>query len=211
MQAQIDRAMRRPWRYWYEDGLAEMAMGAVFVALGVVFLLESWLAPGPILALVSMLGPVVAVLGASLLAQRAVRAVKARIVYPRTGYVAYRRDRSGSRLLRRFALGAGVGAVVGALAALPSLEVWVPAVIGLFVAGMLFYAGLRLDLSRFYLLAAASAVLGTLVSVGGLASLPGGAAYFAGFGLVSILSGAVTLCAYLRVAAPPSEAKGDDR
>jgi hypothetical protein len=83
---------------------------------------------------------------------------------------------------------------------------WIPAVIGLIIGAAQFLVGYRLDLPRFYLLAAASTVLGTLVSLGGLGSLPGGAAYFAGFGLVAILSGAWTLCAYLRAPASPGEA-----
>lgn len=206
VEAQIGRAMRRPWQYWYQDGLGEMAMGATFAALGLEFLLESRLPPGPFLTLLSMFGPLVAVLGAGLLAGRAVSAVKARLTYPRTGYVAYRK-RTGSRLAARLALGLATGALVGTLAALPSLQAWIPAIIGLIIGGVHFYLAQRLDLPRFYLLAAASAVLGTLVSLGGFGDLPGGAAYFVGIGLANALSGAVTLGVYLRSTQPLAEAE----
>lgn len=204
LEAQLGRAMRRPWQYWYQDGLGEIAMGAMFAALGLEFLLESRLPPGPLLTLVSMFGPLVAVLGMSLLARRVVGAVKARLTYPRTGYVAYRK-RTGSRLAARLALGLAMGALVGTLAALPTLLVWIPAIIGLIIGAVHFYGAYRLDLPRFYLLAAASAALGTLVSLGTLGDLPGGAAYFIGIGLADILSGAVTLAAYLRSTQPPAE------
>ncbi len=204
IEARIDRAMRRPWQYWYQDGLAEMAMGAIFAALGLAFLVQAWLPPGPFLTLVSMFGPVVAVIGVGLLARRIVSAVKLRLTYPRTGFVAYRKQRR-NRLAARFALGLALGALVGSLAALPSLLVWIPAIIGLIIGGIHFCVAYRLDLPRFYLLAAASAALGTLVSLGRLGDLPGGAAYFVGIGLADVLSGALTLAAYLRSTRPPAE------
>ncbi len=206
IEARIDRAMRRPWQYWYVDGLAEMAMGAVFAALGLVFLVEARLPEGPVLTLVSMFGPLVSVLGVGLVGRRVVVAAKARLTYPRTGYVAYRRQ-GRNRLAARFALGLAIGALVGSLAALPSLQAWIPAIIGLIIGGVHFYLGFRLDLSRFYLLAAASAALGTLVSLGGFGDLPGGAAYFVGIGLADSLSGAITLGAYLRSTQPVAEAE----
>jgi len=204
----IAHATRRPWQYWYVDGLAEMAMGAIFAALGLVFLVESWLPPGPLLTLVSMFGPVAAVVGVGLAMRRIVSAVKERLTYPRTGYVAYRKPGS-SHLATRFALGLAIGALVGTLAALPKLQMWIPAITGLAIGGAHFYLAHRVGLPRLYLLAAVSAVLGTLVSLGRLGDLPGGAAYFIGIGLADILSGAVTLINYLRSTQPTGEADDD--
>lgn len=205
MESQIDRAMRRTWRYWYEDGLAEMALGCMFVALGLSFFVESVLPQGPWRAAWGMLAPLTAVVGTALLGNRAVKAVKARITYPRTGYVAYRRERRGRNWATRITLGFAVGALVGALAALPSLKVWVPAISGLIMGGVWTYLGQRLDLPRFYLLAAAAAILGTLVSLGGFDDLSAGALYYAGFGVLVVVWGSATLCAYLRSTQPPTE------
>lgn len=209
MDTEIERATRRPWRYWYEDGLTEIGMGAIMVALGLVFLFETWLPAGPAHTLISMLGPLVAVVGVGLLAQRVIRAAKRRLTYPRAGYVAYRRQ-SGGRLAQRLALGVAVGALVGTFSALPSLEMWIPALIGLIIGGALLFGGHRLGLPRFYLLAAASTALGTLASLAGLGDLLGGAAYFVGFGLAAILSGAVTLRAFLGAVPFPGEAQEHD-
>ncbi len=207
MDSQIDRAMRRTWRYWYEDGLAEMALGAMFAALGLVFLAETLLPPGPFQALLGMFGPLVAMLGVGWLSGRAVKAAKARITYPRTGYVAYRRQKRGLNLVKRFALGAAIGALVGALAALPALHSWTPAVMGLIMGAIAIYGGYRLDLARFYALGAVSIAIGVATSLASLGEISGGGAYFIGTGLALVLSGVLGLWTYLRVTQPPAEAK----
>jgi len=207
MESQIDRAMRRTSRYWYEDGLAEMAMGCIFAALGLVFFLQRALPPGPLQALCGMLGPLAAVVGVGLLGSRVLKVAKARITYPRTGYVAYRRMTASHRL-QKAAMGGAIGALVATIAALPSLKVWVPAISGLIMGSVWVYLGHRLDLPRLYMLAAAAAVLGILVSLGGFDDLTAGALYFAGLGLAIVVSGAVTLGVYLRSTEPLAEEEG---
>lgn len=207
MASDIERAMRRPWRYWFEDGLAEMGIAAVFLTIGLFFYLETVLPVGPLPALVGMLGPLVAVLGVGRLASLAVRQVKTRVTYLRTGYVSYRRERSTRQAAQRAALGAAIGALVGALAALPAVQMWIPAVTGIIVGGGLLYGGYRLELARFYLLAAFSMVSGTLVALARWDPSVGGAAYFAAMGLGLIVSGAAAFCAYLRATQPLAEAE----
>lgn len=207
MPSDIDRAMRRPWRYWFEDGLAEIAIAAVFLTIGLSFCLETLLPPGPLPALVGMLGPLVAVFGVGRLAGLAVRQVKARVTYRRTGYVSYRRERSARYAAQRAALGAAIGALVGALAALPAVRMWVPAVTGIIIGSGLLYGGYRLELARFHLLAAFSMVSGTLVALARWDLNAGGAAYFAAMGLALIVSGVAAFCAYLRATQSLAEAE----
>jgi hypothetical protein len=208
MKSQIDRAMRRPWRYWYEDGLAEMGAGAIFVVLGLCFYAQTLPLPQPLLLLVSMFGPLIAMIGVGKLADWAVKRLKARLTYPRTGYVAYRRERGGRRWLQRAALGAATGALVGALAALPALREWVPAATGTIIGAAFLYGGYRLELARFYLLAAVSIVIGTLVALSGLGDLWGGAVYFGSLGLATAISGGLALYNYCRATRPLAEGEG---
>ncbi len=90
---------RRVRRYWVEDGLAEMVVGVGFVLLA--FLL--WLSARPgavaqirIWGLIRTLYILAFVLGTRWIVQR----LKWRITYPRTGYLAYPRQRLSRRLFR---------------------------------------------------------------------------------------------------------------
>ena len=207
MAPDVERAMRRPWRYWFEDGFAELALAAVFITIALAFYIETLLPPGPLPSLVGMLGPLVAVLGVGRLAGWAVQRVKARVTYPRTGYVAYRRERGAGRRLQKAALGAAVGALVGTVAALPALRAWVPAATGAIIGVAFLYGGYRLDLARFYLVAAFSMACGTLVSLARLNDSLSGAIYFAALSLALAISGACALAAYLRATEPLAEAE----
>jgi len=207
MQADIERAMRRPWRYWFEDGLPDLALAAVFLTVALSFYLETLLPPGPLPSLVGVLGPLVAVLGVGRLAGWAVQRVKARMTYPRTGYVAYRREREAGRRLRKAALGAASGALVGTLAALPALRAWVPAMTGAIIGVAFLYGGYRLEMVRFHLLAAFSTACGTLVALARLSDSLSGAIYFAALSLALTVSGVGALAAYLRATEPLAEAE----
>ena len=81
---------QRVKRYWYSDGIAELASGGMFVLLGLYFWIQVIFGEGSlisvflqvILALVMIAG----FIGVSWL----VNTLKARLTYPRTGYVEYR-------------------------------------------------------------------------------------------------------------------------
>jgi hypothetical protein len=199
MAAQIDRAMQRAWRYWYEDGLTEIAVGGIFLAIGLLFLLEARLGSGAFASL-SAIGVPAIVLGGSFLAKRVLATLKERLVYPRTGFVAYR-SRSG----RRGAAAGVVGGLMGALAAFllisaPASLAWVPALQGLLVGGVWLWLGYRLDLPRFYGLGLASALTGAAASLAGLGEVLGSGVYFSVQGLATIAAGLVGLALYLRQA-----------
>lgn len=203
----VDGAIRKTWRYWYIDGLAEMAMGCLFAVVGLLFLVETWLPEGPLKASFSALGLPVVVLGGALVARQVVAALKSRLTYPRTGYVTYRRA-GGRRALKGLIVGAITGLVVATLAAkAPASEAWIPALQGLAIAAGCLYLGYRLDLSRFYALGAFSALAGMAASLAGLGEILGAAAYYGALGAGLIVSGGLTLWGYLKQTQPLAEAQ----
>lgn len=194
----IEKTIRRTWRYWYEDGLAEMAQGIILLGVAAVFLAETQLPAGPLRGSLSAIGVPVIVVAGALVARRVLVAVKERIVYPRTGYVAYHRAR-GRRALRGAIMGAATGALVALLFTLsPASHAWIPALEGLLFGGVFLYMGSRLDLLRLSVLGVLSALAGALISLAGLGDTPGSAAFFGTVGVALLMSGALTLSAYLR-------------
>ncbi|MFB0533351.1 MAG: hypothetical protein ACETWR_00040 [Anaerolineae bacterium] len=208
MTNDIDKVIQRAHRYWYEDGLAEIATGWMFVLCGLFLLMMRLVRPGwPLACIVAVTFTSLVAFG-GLAVSRAVKAVKNRITYPRTGYVSYRRPESNRR--RRIAA-AGVGialwvlGIVLSIAGAPAWLVSMPMVEGLIIGAGLVYLGHRLGIARFYALAFLSALIGVMVALNGFDDALGSAAYFGQMGLVQTASGLFTLRTYLSQTQPPVE------
>lgn len=199
----IDEAMRRPQRYWYEDGLGEIAAGVLFLLVGLLFFSEAvWHLPPSF----SSIGLIVVVFFGIQFGRRAVKALKARLTYPRTGAVTYQREPRYRGKLAAVAIAAMVVAAVVAFAMKSTLPLsWIPFLDGFVIGIFLLYFAHMNALNRFYLLSAASVILGILVGIAGLGDQLGSAAYFSAFGIALLVSGGATLSAYLRRPVPPAE------
>jgi len=208
MKNDIDKVIQRTHRYWYEDGLNEIATGCIFVVCGLFLFIMRFVRPISPLACIVAIGFTILVAFGGLAASRAVKAVKNRITYPRTGYVSYRRP-EGNR--RRRLIVAGLGVALGALgialsiAGAPTWLVSMPMAHGLIIGACLLYLGHRLGLARFYVLALVSVLVGVVAALGGFDDALGSAAYFGEMGFVLTASGLFTLRAYLRQTQSPIE------
>ncbi len=185
---------RRARRYWYEDGFAELGLGVLFGALGLVFALETSASAGAVrVAAVAAL--TLLVVGGTLAVRRAIKTSKERLTYPRTGYVAYRRTSSSSRaILAVLVIVGGTGIALGASAATPGR---VLALQSLTLAAVLLVPAYRFGLRRFYVLAAVAGIAGCATVVLGAGEISGSALVFAATGIATLLSGAWTLRSYL--------------
>ena len=209
MKNDIDKVIQRTHRYWYEDGLNEIATGCMFVLCGLFLFMMDSVRPGSPLAPVLAVGLVILVSFGGLAVGRAVKAVKARVTYPRTGYVSYRRPESNRRrriIAASLGVGLGVLGIVLSIVGAPTWLVSMAMVEGLILGAGLLYMGHRLGLARFYVLAFLSALIGVVVALGSLLDdALGSAAYFGEMGLVLTASGLFTLRAYLSQTQPPIE------
>jgi hypothetical protein len=193
---------RRTRRYWYEDGFAEIGLGVLFGALGLVFRLEASASAGAgriaVVATLTLL-----VLLGTLVVRRAIKKSKERVTYPRTGYVAYRRNSPSSRtVLAVLVIVGGTAIALGASAATPGR---VLALQSLTLAAALLVPAYRLGLRRFYLLAAVAGVAGCAAVVLGAGEISGSALVFGATGIATLLSGAWTLRSYLGQSGPADE------
>jgi hypothetical protein len=76
--------------------------------------------------------------------------------------------------------------------------VWLPALNGLLGALACYLFGRRAEITRFYILAAASAIIGLAVALAGIGDIRGVSLYYAAFGGAVIVSGLAALNFYLR-------------
>ena len=85
----ISKIQKQTYRYYYEDGLAELAVGILFTVIGLNLWLVSSAAQGTPLALAGWIALPILTIGGILWVQRFVKNLKERQVFPRTGYIDY--------------------------------------------------------------------------------------------------------------------------
>lgn len=201
--------LRRPWRYWYVDGLSEMAVGVIFLLVGMTDLLALLLPPGPIQSLaLAVLQPLV-VIGGVLGVRPVVRYLKEHITYPRTGRVRYRQPTpSWRRLLAALSalLGMSLAAAIAWLGKAGGQR-WLPLVSALIIA-FVTAMGWRLHLVRMLVLAFYIFGVGVVLTIFAPASPLDAILFFGLVGLGWLLSGGWTLWRYLRQTQPPADSEG---
>lgn len=198
----MDETIKRVKRYWYDDGVTEFGAGVIFLAIGLLFAFEARQPEGTALAAVSAFGLPILVIGGGLLVGRGVKAVKERLTYPRTGYVAYRKQGARRRgLAMGLAVGIAVGVVVGLAYAHDSLGGssyrWIPVFDGIVIGAFLLYMAHSFEISRFYVLTALSFAVGGWAGWYSADETVGSSLYFGLMGVALVLSGAWALRRYL--------------
>ena len=109
----VDKKQLRAMQYWYVDGTYEFSMAGIFLLLTVYYLLLAKFEGtkfGAFLSIIMVLVFVGGMFGVSWL----IRQLKARVTFPRTGYVSYNREREKKRITRLMAIGI-ITAIIGAL------------------------------------------------------------------------------------------------
>ena len=199
----VDRLLREAHRHWFEDGLPEMALGLLFLAIGGYLALRATPVPAGLLAgAVSVTLPLL-IIAYALGMRSLVFAVKKRFTLPQRAHTM----RPPGEWQRRWALTIS-GATLAVLVVWGTAQLardggrpagdWLTLLIALAIGVTYLYLGDRLLLVRFYVIAALSGLWGALSSV----LVPGGtlaaAGYAALLGLSVLTSGVYHLVAYLR-------------
>jgi predicted membrane-bound dolichyl-phosphate-mannose-protein mannosyltransferase len=209
MKNTIDTIIHRTQGYWYKEGLAEITVGLFFVVLSVYFLVQARITAAsrnPVLANVSLLA---AILPVAWLFRYGLQAVKARLTYPRTGFVAAPGMQKSSRW-QRYGLTAWLILVCISLIALTlrsqSTPSWTPLLIGIVAGLTVLSLSYRFRLMRFALLACALVLVGALVSFFNPGETLAAVLSSAADGACFIISGGITLVLYLHNNPAPAKA-----
>ncbi len=198
MKDPVRHSQLRTVQYWYADGTFELGFGLLCFLLGIYLYFENLLQGTWLTALADIL-LIVVVIGGSFLMNWLIRNWKERVTYPRTGYVNYakKHNRAQTILMGVIVLSA-LGLMVYFLSRVEIQISTRPLVTGILFGIVMIFVGWRTLLRRFYL----HTLLSMLVGIG-LAFSPwdnhvGLAAFYSGIGLILIVSGVLTLRAYLR-------------
>jgi hypothetical protein len=188
----IDEYSRRPSLYELRDGTNELMGGILFLAIGLGMWLPSalqWICFGAALA-VTRFGP---------------RFIRRRLVYPRGGYIAFRKR---PWIAVCSALSAAVVTAAMALFLAKGPSGFLPLAYALLVSlGMLFWAA-RTHMPRFAAYAATSVAGGLALYFMHTAWHPGMTLYFSLMGTAFLIGGGLTLFLYVRRTPRHAEAEG---
>jgi len=209
MQGNFSDVEQRVKRYWYTDGIGELTGGGMFILLGVYFAAQQYLGENSMVSGLLQGGLVIFLIGGMAIGRWLIQALKARLTYPRTGYVEYHVDQQNSNKRRVI-----VAVVAGLVAAftlvfaerIVSFLDLTLALTGILVGIILiFLQGRGSGLERFYILGGMSIVLGIALS---LSSLPQGYSlglFYGLMGFTCIISGGIVLRRYLQENPLPAE------
>ncbi len=198
MQDEVKTAQQRARLYWYRDGISEIAFGVICLFLGLYFLILAVLPPGSLLASMLSIGMVFYILASGYITTKAVNAAKARLVYPRSGYVQLRPPPTRRRYLVALLAMLISGSVIALLSFTSAPISWIPAISGFIFAVVLAFLGYQNNLPRFYGLSVLALVIGIAVAISNLEQNLDLALFYTGIGVAIILSGLLVLRNYLK-------------
>jgi hypothetical protein len=200
-----ESTLNRAYAHWLNDGIFEIEFGMLLAGVGTLRAIIHF-AGEKSTAYYWFSGVLlVFMIGCGWGFNRFGKALKARITYPRTGFIAFKpRTFNFKRILAILALFifAGVlGGVVGVVATQPNQQEIggiVPITQGIIGALAFTIAAKRVEVKRFYYLAAFSVGIGLAIASFGVGVVLGLSSFYLSIGLAMVVSGCVALVKYLR-------------
>lgn len=194
MSEDIEQIQKQTFRYYYEDGLAELAVGILFLVIGLNLWLVSAAPQGTPLALAAWIALPILTIGGIFWVQRFVRKLKESQVYPRTGYIAYDTQPNPYRWLI-----IGIPLLVVVLAIIYN-DSWLnreSVMGGILLCLILVSIGVRVNLWRLIGIGFFALILGVTLAYLQISEHIGLAITYAIAGLVLLLSGGAAWRSYL--------------
>jgi hypothetical protein len=194
---QVEKRVRR---YWYTDGIAELASGGMFLLLGLYFGILGYFEEGSLVSVILQVSMLLVFVGGAFGVRWLVNTLKSRLTYPRTGYVEYRL-KDGDTTKRRWIIVASAMIISAVSAVLVNYIHWLDSMVfitGLLV-GVIFIAlrGKSSGLRRFYALGGLAIVLGIVLAYSNLPQVYTLMLFYGLLGIAILISGALVLRRYL--------------
>lgn len=206
-ELKIENIIRNTRKYWYVDGLSEIAGGLIIFAAGLTYWLVSTLEDTSIKFILLMVAQPAVIIVGSLLVQKILPRIKERLTYPRTGYLTFRKPPKKRRFKRILVVGL-LAVVVSALVTMISSALptqYLPLLSSVFLTIFSIYIAYQTAVPRFYGIAFLMLLLGAAISFINPGKTLPYTLFFCGIGIIWIISGVITLIGYLNKTSPQME------
>jgi len=202
---------QRVKRYWFKDGIGELAGGGLFVVLGLYFAGHEWLPPNSLARTLLDSSLILILIGGMFVTRWSINFLKTRLTYPRTGYVEYfpSQKNTPSRRILTAVIAMSVSLSLVLFGRFVGSFNWIPGFTGL-VAGVIFImTQARGGEGRFYILGGLSIILGLALSFSSLSESYSLGLFYGLIGMAAMISGGLTLARYLRENLMPAEGNNE--
>lgn len=204
----IKEVEQRVKRYWYTDGIAELAGGVMFILLGLYFGIQGYVGENSLVSIILQVSLALLIIAGAFGVRWLVNVLKARLTYPRTGYVKYRVNEGDAKRRRWVVAGLAMVVAIASILLVDTLRGLDSMVLvtGLLV-GVIFIAlrGKSAGLKRFYALGVLAILLGVCLAFANLPQAYSLGLLYGLLGLVLLISGALVLRRYLSENPLPTE------
>jgi hypothetical protein len=204
----IKQVEQRVKRYWYTDGIAELASGGMFILLGLYFGIQGYFGENSPVSVILQVSLALLMIAGALGVRWLVNTLKARVTYPRTGYVEYGVNERDAKVRRYVVAGVAMIVAIASILLVDTIRGLDSMVLitGLLV-GVIFIAlrGKSSGLRRFYALGGLAIVLGVGLAFSGLAQVYTLTLFYGLLGIAILVSGALVLRRYLDENPLPAE------
>jgi hypothetical protein len=194
---QVEKRVRR---YWYTDGIAELASGGMFLLLGLYFGVLGYFEEGSLVSVILQVSMILVFVGGAFGVRWLVNTLKSRLTYPRTGYVEYRVNEKDVKMRRYVVIAVAMIFAIASIVlidfirGLESMVLFTGVIVGvIFIALRGKSSGLR----RFYLLGGLSIVIGIGLAYSGLPQIYTLTLFYSLLGAAILISGGLVLRRYL--------------
>ncbi len=200
-----ENTLNRAYAHWLKDGIFEIGLGVLFTGVGALRAIIHFAGQKSAAYYWLSGGLLVFMIGVAWGTKRFGEALKERITYPRTGYMAFKpRTYNIKNILAFIALlifGGILGGMLGILSTQPNQQEIggiVPITQGIVGALAFTFAAQRIELKRFYYLAVFSLGIGLVIGALGVGVVLGGSFFYLSIGLALVVTGSVALVQFLR-------------
>lgn len=197
--------LNRAYAHWLNDGIFEIGFGILLAGVGTLRAIIHFAREKPATYYWLSAGLLLFMIGFGWGSKRVGEALKARITYPRTGFMAFKprtyNYKSILAWLVLLILAGILGAMVGVLALQKDQKqagLFVPITLGIVGALAFTFAAQRVEVKRYYYLAAISIGLGLAIGALGVGVVLGLSFFYLSIGLAMIVTGGLALAQFLR-------------
>jgi len=208
----MQQVEQRVKRYWYTDGIAEISSGGMFLLLGLYFGVQGYFGETSLVSIILQVSMVVLMAGGIFGVRWLVNTLKARLTYPRTGFVEYRVNEKSARTRRYIVIGVAFVIAVASILLVDLIRnLDSMALVSGLLVGVIFIAlrGRSSGLKRFYVLGGLAIVLGTVLAFSGLSQAYNLGLFYGLLGIATLISGGLVMRRYLHENPLPTEADNE--
>ena len=207
MNSNFSDVEQRVKRYWFKDGIGELAGGGLFVVLGLFFAGNEWLPPNSLARTLLDSSLILVLIGGMFIARWFINLLKTHLTYPRTGYVKYYpgKKNTPSRRTLTAVVAMSVSILMVLFGRVTGSFNWIPGFTGLAVGVILIMTQAQSGGRKFYVLGFFSIIVGLTLSFGVLSEAYSLGLFYGLIGVAAMISGGLTLARYLRENPMPAE------